>query len=52
MHEFLEALQDFLEETGMAHSRLGLEATGDPTLVRRIRQGHPRHPRRFFSAAC
>ena len=39
MQEFLEALRDFLEETGMAHSRLGLEATGDPTLVRRIRQG-------------
>lgn len=39
MQEFLDALRDFLEETGMAQSRLGLEATGDPTLVRRIRQG-------------
>ena len=39
MQEFLDALRDFLEETGMAQSRLGLEATGDPTLVRRMRQG-------------
>lgn len=37
--EFLESIEQFLSESQMSPSRFGLDAMGDPSFVRQVREG-------------